>query len=84
MNNLNLDRSKTYNVVITGIQQHIKGQTHKNISANYVQLLIDKMHDVDYPMPIADGNPYELNGDCNIEITEYVYKDKFDVCFENS
>ncbi len=61
---------KTFKVTITGIQAHIKGDVFTNCTENDVLLILDKYHDIDYPMPKFDGQSYELNGDKYIRIEE--------------
>lgn len=61
---------KTYNVILTGQQKHIKGNVFENQTESKVNLIIDKYHDSNLLMPKMDGNSYELNGDLYIEIKE--------------
>ena len=62
---------KKYNVVTTGQQSHISGNTYENQDENQVNLILDKYLDEDYPKPQFDGESYELNIDLYITITNH-------------
>jgi hypothetical protein len=61
---------KTYNVILTGQQKHIKGNVFENKNEFQVNQIIDKYISDNYDRPKFNGDSFELNNDLYIEIKE--------------
>jgi hypothetical protein len=59
---------KTYNVILTGQQKHIKGNSFENQTESQVNQIIDKYISDGYDRPKFNGDSFELNNDLYIEI----------------